>query len=59
MAEFHVFKDVIGEHRWRLVAGNNQIVAASEGYTTKQSAINSANNVKNWASNALVYDLTQ
>jgi len=59
MTEFHIFKDVMGEYRWRLVAGNNQIVAASEGYTTKQSAINSANNVKNWASNAPVYDLTQ
>lgn len=58
MVRFQVYRDSKGEYRWRLLAGNNEIVAISEGYTTKQGAINSANWVKKWAPVASIYDLT-
>lgn len=36
---FHLYKDAAGQWRWRLVAGNNQIVATSgEGYVNKADA---------------------
>lgn len=57
MVRFEVYLDQVGEYRWRLVAANNEIVAWSEGYSTKQGAINSANWVKNWASSAPIHDL--
>ena len=39
-ARFEVYEDRAGEFRWRLVAGNDQIVATSgEGYATKAGAM--------------------
>lgn len=36
MARFQIFKDARGEFRWRLRAGNNEIIATSgEGYKAK------------------------
>lgn len=49
MVKFEIYKDVAGYFRWRLVAANGEKVAASEGYNSKQGAINSAENVKYWA----------
>jgi uncharacterized protein YegP (UPF0339 family) len=33
--KFTVYEDAGGEFRFRLVAPNNEIIAVSEGYTTK------------------------
>ncbi len=36
MAKFQIFKDAKGEFRWRLRAGNNEVIATSgEGYKAK------------------------
>lgn len=56
MAKFVVYKDTAGYYRWRLVAGNGEKVAASEGYSSKQNAIRSAYRVKELAANAPVYE---
>ena len=40
---FEIFKDVSGYIRWRLKAGNNRIIAASEAYTTEQAALDTIN----------------
>ncbi len=53
---FEIYKDSAGYYRWRLVAANNEKVAASEGYNTKQGAINSADKVKVWASSASIVE---
>jgi uncharacterized protein YegP (UPF0339 family) len=38
-ARFEVYEDAAGEFRWRLVAGNGEIVADSaEGYTRWEDA---------------------
>ncbi len=42
MANYEVFEDKAGEWRWRLVANNGEVVAQSEGYTTKESALRGA-----------------
>jgi len=55
---FVIYKDRAGEYRWRLIAGNNEIVANSEGYILKQVAIRSAQRVKLWASLARIVDVT-
>jgi uncharacterized protein len=54
MAEFRFFIDRAGYHRWRLVAANGEIVAASEGYSSYANAIRSARRVKELASSALI-----
>lgn len=58
MTRLQIYRDRAGEYRWRLVANNNVIVAVSEGYTSKQGAIQSAQHVKYWASSATIQDLT-
>lgn len=52
--EFVIFKDKAGGYRWRLVAGNGEIVAASESYTRHQTAVNSAYRTKEIANVAAV-----
>lgn len=56
--KFVVYKDKVGYNRWRLVAGNGEIVAASEAYASKQGAINSANRVRQIAHDATIVDST-
>ncbi|OGK62602.1 hypothetical protein A2334_03490 [Candidatus Roizmanbacteria bacterium RIFOXYB2_FULL_38_10] len=58
MVRFQIYVDRAGEYRWRLIASNNREVAWSEGYTTKQAAVDSANWVKQYAPSASIYDLT-
>lgn len=55
---FVIYKDVAGYYRWYLQAKNGEKVAASEGYTSKQSAINSARRVKYIAWSADIVDST-
>jgi len=57
MVKFQIYRDVAGEFRWRLVAANGEIVATSEGYTTKYNATRSAQLVKELARIAVIVDL--
>jgi uncharacterized protein len=43
---------------WRIVASNGQVLATSETYVAKQSAINAAQSVKSSAGTAPIYDHT-
>jgi uncharacterized protein len=58
MTKFVVYRDIVGQYRWRLIAGNGEIVATSEGYTTKYSAQRSAERVKQIAYSAIIVDST-
>ncbi len=49
MYKFEIYLDTAGEYRWRLVAGNGEIVASGEGFTTKQNCETSINRVKTHA----------
>lgn len=55
---FVIYKDVARYYRWYLQAVNGEKVAASEAYTLKQSAINSAHCVKQISWSADIVDST-
>lgn len=57
-AKFELYKDKAGEYRFRLKAGNGQVIAVSEGYRTKTSALNGINSVKQNAPAANIDDQT-
>jgi len=54
MIRFEVYIGQDNLYHWRLVAANNQIVCWSEGYNTRQGAIDSVNWVKTNAGSAPV-----
>lgn len=57
---FVIYRDVIGQYRWRCRAGgNNEIIAVSEGYKYKSSAEHAIALIMNYARNAEVVDLTK
>ncbi len=56
-ASFEIYKDAVGEFRFRLRAPNNKIVAVGEGYETKTGCINGVNALKEH-SRAAIKDLT-
>lgn len=58
MSKIQIFADQARQYRWRLRADNNEIVAVSEAYTTKQNAIYGAKLVQALAARALLQDLT-
>ena len=55
---FELYKDKRGEFRFRLKAGNGEVIASSESYKTKASALNGVESVKKNASSDVV-DLTE
>lgn len=48
--------DRAGQYRWRLIAGNGEIVAVSEAYATRYNAKRSAELIKAIAPRAIVAD---
>lgn len=58
MGKFEIFKGSNGNYYFRLKAANGQVIAVSEGYTTKQGAQNGIAAVKQTAPSAPVVDLT-
>ncbi|MDD3183644.1 MAG: YegP family protein [Alphaproteobacteria bacterium] len=55
---FEVFKATNGNFYWRLKSTNGEIICQSEGYTTKQNALNGIDAVKRIAVGAPIKDLT-
>ena len=56
---YYVFKDTLGQYRWRLTATNNKIIATSgEAYWNKADCLAAISLVKSSGS-APVVDLTQ
>ena len=49
-----LYRDVSEQYRWRLIAGNGEIVATSEAYTRLSSARRSAQRVKELADEAVI-----
>jgi len=50
--KFEVYKDKAGEHRFRLKAGNGEVILTSEGYKEKAGCANGIESVKKNATNA-------
>lgn len=56
--KFEIYKDKSGAFRFRLKAGNGEIIAVSESYKTKSGATNGIASVKTNAPSATVDDQT-
>ena len=56
--KFELFKDAGGKFRFRLKAGNGQVIASSEAYNTKRAAQGGIQSVKSHAPGAPVDDQT-
>ena len=54
--KFVITKDKKGEFRFSLKAGNGEIIAISEGYAAKSSALNGIESVRKNAADAVVVD---
>ena len=54
--KFEIYEDKSGEFRFRLKAGNGQIIATGEGYTTRANCINGVDSVKKNAPDAEVVE---
>ena len=55
-SKFVITKDKKGEFRFVLKAGNGEIIAQSEGYAAKASALNGIESVRKNAADATVVD---
>lgn len=57
-SRFELNKDVAGEFRFKLIAANGQTIAVSQGYKSKESALNGIESVKQNAAGAPIDDTT-
>jgi uncharacterized protein len=55
--KFEIFVDSSGEYRFRLKAPNGEIIAASQGYTTKANCENGIESVKKFAPGAVIIEV--
>lgn len=55
--KFEVYEDARGEYRFRLKAGNGEIVATGEGYSTRTAAHEGTAAVQRAADGATIVDL--
>lgn len=56
--KFELYTDKGGEYRFRLKAGNGEVIAqASEGYTTKAAAKNGIESIRKNAPDAPIVEL--
>ena len=56
--KFELYEDKSGGFRFRLKAGNGEIIASSESYKTKAAAENGIESVKKNAGDAAIDDQT-
>jgi uncharacterized protein YegP (UPF0339 family) len=52
--KFEFYRDIANQYRWRLLAGNGEIVAVSEAYTELANAKRSALRVAEIANHAIL-----
>ena len=53
---FELYTDKSGEYRFRLKSGNGEVIAISEGYSSKSSALNGIDSVRRNAVDAEVVE---
>ena len=56
--KFEVYKDVQGKHRFRLKAGNGQIIAVGEAYESMAACLNGIESIRMNAPAATMVDMT-
>jgi uncharacterized protein YegP (UPF0339 family) len=55
--KFEVWTDKSGEYRFKLKAPNGEVIATSEGYSSKKSCMSGIESVKKNAPNATIVEL--
>jgi uncharacterized protein YegP (UPF0339 family) len=56
--KFVVFQDAQGQYRFRLKAGNGQVIATGEAYTTKKACLSGIDSIRRNAPGAALDDQT-
>ena len=56
-AKFELYQDKKGKYRFRLKAGNGQIIAVGEDYESKDGALNGIESVKKNAATAEIVEV--
>ncbi len=56
--KFELYTDAAGKFRFRLKAGNGEIIAVGEAYESKASALNGIESIKKNAPEATLVDQT-
>lgn len=54
--KFVVFQDAQGQYRFRLKAGNGQVIATGEAYTTKKACLSGIESIRRNAPGAALED---
>ncbi len=57
--KFEVYKDKAGKHRFRLKAGNGEIILASQGYASRGGCMNGIASVQKHCKDASCFDVKQ
>ncbi len=57
--KFELFTDAADKVRWRLKAGNGEVIAQSQAYASKDAASKGISSVQSNAAGAAVVDLTE
>ena len=55
--KFELYTDPAGKYRFRLKASNGQIIAASQAYSTRRSALEGIGSVRKYAPQAEVVEI--
>jgi len=55
--KFEVYQDKAGKYRFRLKAGNGQVIATGEAYESKSACLNGVESIKKNAPDAAVVDV--
>lgn len=55
--KFELYTDKAGKYRWRLKAGNGEIIAVGEAYESRSGAVNGIESVKKNAPVAEIREL--
>lgn len=55
--KFELYKDRRGEYRFRLKAGNGEVIATGEGYASKAGALKGIDSVRRNAAEAEVVEV--
>ncbi|GAA2048185.1 YegP family protein [Catenulispora yoronensis] len=57
--KFEVYKDKAGKYRFRLKAGNGQIIAVGEAYESKAAVMNGIESIRGNAAAAALVDMSE
>lgn len=55
--KFEVYTDKKGEFRFRLKAGNGEVIAVGEGYSSKDACLNGIESIKKNAPDAEIVEI--